>query len=53
MLVQDVKLDAVLYANCCPKSSQDAAVLKIVKTLLFLAALKVIEDTEKNQLHKN
>jgi hypothetical protein len=42
---QDAKLDVILDANnCCPKSSQDVAVL---------AALKAVQDTEKNHLaHK-
>jgi hypothetical protein len=64
MLVYDAKLDAVLDANCCPKNSQDAAVLKNSKdaadlTALkavqdaVLTALKAVQDAEKKPLHKD
>jgi NADH:ubiquinone oxidoreductase subunit E len=33
-----------MLLSCCPKNSQDAAVL---------AALKAVQDTEKNHLHKD
>jgi hypothetical protein len=47
-----LKRDAVLDANCCPKSSQDAAVLAALKAVqdAVLDALKAVQDAEKDTL---